>query len=240
MSKILLGIIGNGRRELLEQTVASAESHLKGSFFTKVMINDAPSPEYNQYLIDTYGDRFTVINHEKNEGLSGSVRSLWMWAQMQGAEYLFHCEEDFLFNQKVFIEDLAWILQQDTQLAQIALKRQPCNPAEIEAGGFMEQTPGSYIQHTIWCPPIYRLNKHFRPYAITELDYLKHRNFFTLNPCMYPISTTRIGWERGWGEKEFGERLFSNELIQCGYLGKIEDPPLITHIGGYRGENWYV
>lgn len=247
MTKILLGVIGNGRRELLEQTVASAASRLKGEFFEKVMINDAPSPEYNKYLIDKYGDEFTVINHDQNMGLSGSVQSLWMLAQMKQADYIFHLEEDFTFNKNIYVDDLIQILSNDIHIAQIALKRQPCNPAEIEVGGFMEQNPSSYIKHTIWRIPVYRLNPNRSKWIcgrvakiINEIDYLNHRNFFTLNPCLYPISTTRIGWEKGWGEKEFGERLFSNELIKCSYLGKIEDAPLVEHIGNYRGENWYV
>ena len=127
MNRILLGVIGNGRRELLEQTVASAESRLQGDFLKKVMINDAPSPEYNQYLIDTYGDEFIVINHQYNMGLSGSIITLWEYAQSIEADYIFHLEDDFTFNQKIYIDDLIWILKNKSHLAQIALKRQPVN-----------------------------------------------------------------------------------------------------------------
>lgn len=243
MNKILLGVIGNGRRELLEQTVASAESHLQGEFSHKIMINDAPSEEYNHYLIKTYGDRFTIVNHGKNRGLSGSIRSLWYHAQRLDVDYVFHLEEDFTFNQNIYISDLINVLECDYHIAQIALKRQPCNPAEAEVGGFMEQNPTSYVEHTIGRSLVYRLGfstPRQTGKKIEEVNYLNHRNFFTLNPCLYPISTTQIGWERGWGEKEFGERLFANELTQCAYLGRIEDAPLVEHIGGYRGENWYV
>jgi len=103
------------------------------------------------------------------------------------------------------------------------LKRQAVNDQEISVGGFMYQDPTSY-----------------EPYIHDNVKWLEHRKLFTLNPCLYPKWVVDLGWQVGWGEKEFSELLFSDPYVKCAYLGHMEDPPLVDHIGHYRGDGWRV
>lgn len=232
MPKVLLGVIGNGRKALLDKTLASLKENVNYPFLNKIMINDTGRTGYALQLEEQYAGEWHIISHQFNEGLSGSIRSLWAAARLYDVDYIFHVEEDFTFNRPIDIESLIDIIDlNEDKIAQIALKRQPCNPAEIEAGGFMQQDPDSYsLYHSS-----YKNNHVFR-----EAWFVTHRNFFTLNPCLYPRWVIDLGWEQGWGEKEFGERLFADENARCAYLGKIDDSPLVTHIGDYRGDNWFV
>jgi len=232
---VVLGVIGNGRFELLQQTVASLEDKVKYPFRIKIMIDDTGDAQYAIKLQETFPD-WHIISHPTNQGLSGSIRSLWSAVKLLDAEYIFHVEEDFTFNENIDIDQMAAILELHPYLTQIALKRQPVNEAEAAAGGFMQQNPHSYSG----------------VYYVKELGddpdgndaviwhWVEHHNFFTLNPCLYPWWVTHIGWEQGWGEKEFGERLFGNPYLFCAYLGGLNDPPKVTHIGNYRGNNWFV
>ena len=223
MNKIILGIIDNKRPEFLAQTITSIEANISYDFLKKVIIDDSGDAAYGIYLQELYGNRYHIISHVKNLGLSGSVRSLWGLALFLDADFVMHIEGDFTFNQSIDVEDLWYVLGEYKNIAQVALKRQPCNPGEIEVGGFMKQNPESY-----------------RSGICGGKLYVTHRNFFTLNPCVYPRWVMELGWEQGWGEKEFGERLFANPETYCAYLGKIDDPPLVEHIGNYRGNNWFV
>ena len=83
-------------------------------------------------------------------------------------------------------------------------------------------------------------NYHDRMVESINYNWVEHRNFFTLNPSLYPKWVVNLGWENGWGEKEFSERLFSNSLVKCGFYGTIKDDPLVHHIGDARGGNWFV
>lgn len=232
---VVLGVIGNGRFELLQQAVASLEEKVKYPFRIKIMIDDTGDAQYALKLQETFPD-WHIISHTTNQGLSGSIRSLWSAFKLLDAEYLFHVEEDFIFNQDIDIDMMIKILEVDPYLAQLALKRQPVNADEAAVGGFMQQDPHSY-QLTYWA-----VDTGVMPDGEDAVIYqwLTHRNFFTLNPCLYPWWLIELGWEQGWGEKEFGERLFANQHLWCGYLGRVDDPPLVEHIGNYRGNNWFV
>ncbi len=231
MPKVLLGVIGNGRKALLDKTLASLKENVNYPFLNKIMINDTGRTGYALQLEEQYAGEWHIISHQFNEGLSGSIRSLWAAARLYDVDYIFHVEEDFTFNQPIDIDSMRNILEFNPNIAQVALKRQPCNPAEIEVGGFMQQDPDSYEVSGL------------RSLDGDDSDWVfhaKHRNFFTLNPCLYPRWVIDLGWEQGWGEKEFGERLFADANVQCAFLGKVNDPPLVDHIGNYRGNNWFV
>lgn len=232
----VVGIIGNGRIDLLERTIDSFRKSFKNfPFYKKVIVDDTGDLNYANYLEQEFGDEFHIVAHLANQGLSGSVRTLWSLALLSDTDNLFHIEEDFTFNEGFEWEDILSSMVQavrEENVAQIALKRQPCNPQEAEAGGFMQLAPDTYSTRKFYIEA---------KTGTKDFNCLMHRNFFTLNPCVYPRWLMQLGWEKGWGEKEFGELLFSNPKIECGYVGmSIDEPSMITHIGNYRGSNWFV
>ena len=224
--KVLLGIIGNGRPDFLERSTASIEERVKYPFCTRIIIDDSGDADYVGELEQKYGSNYHVIGHPENRGLSGSIRTLWETAQMLDVDYIFHVEEDFTFEVDVDIDRMISILKMAPHLWQVALKRQPVNAEEAEVGGFMQQDPGAYRQYY----------SNFDP----SLVWVEHRKFFTLNPCVYSIDITRPLWPKGGGEKEFSEHVFRNEESACAFLGMVDDPPLVDHIGNYRGGSWSV
>jgi len=221
--KVLLGIIDNKRPDFLDATISSLEENLVYNFFKKVIIDDSGDAEYSKYLEDKYSDKYDIFSHTVNMGLSGSIRSLWHIANVYNVDYVWHQEGDFTFNQNIDIDLIKDILKNKKTLAQIALKRQPVNGDEAAVGGFMQRDRLSY-----------------ESYDKNGVRWLEHRNFFTLNPCLYPRWVVDMGWQVGWGEKEFSELLFSNPYTKSAYLGTIDEPPLVDHIGNYRGGGWFV
>jgi hypothetical protein len=221
--KVLLGIIDNKRPDCLDATIQSLEDNLFCDFFKKVIIDDSGDSEYSKYLEEKYSDRYEIYSHPVNMGLSGSIRTLWNIATIYDVDYIWHQEGDFIFNEKIDVNVLKYKLNNKKTLAQVALKRQAINDQEISVGGFMYQDPTSY-----------------EPYIHDNVKWLEHRNFFTLNPCLYPKWVFNLGWQVGWGEKEFSELLFSDPYAKCAYLGHMQDPPLVDHIGHYRGDGWRV
>ena len=145
--KVVLGVIGNGRYEFLKRSTDSLREMVKYPFFKKIMINDTGDPSYSEKLDKEFGQEYLVISHPQNKGLSGSIRTLWEAAQMLDADYIFHVEEDFTFNCEVSINRMIEVLNLAPHLWQVALKRQPVNAEEAEAGGFMQQNRDSYTEY---------------------------------------------------------------------------------------------
>lgn len=240
---VLLAVIGNGRSELLSQTLKSLEDQVQFDWMDQLMINDTGNEDYTAQLDEAYGIDWHIISHTKNRGLSGSVRSVWQYARIIGADYVFHVEEDFTFNEKINIQHMIDVMEHEPNMLQLALKRQPCNAEEAAAGGFMEMDPRAYEQVEYReRTPVYTMGSpNPRSFGRPPLhQFVKHRKFFTLNPSLYPLETTDYSWELGWGEKEFGEVVFGDQNNFSAYLGHITDPPKVTHIGGYRAEGWFV
>lgn len=152
-------------------------------------------------------------------GLAGNVQRAWRWAVDVGADYLWHQEDDWTFTGLVPLGRMIECLQANPQLAQMCLKRQPVNPEEIAAGGFMELAPGQYIDQD---------TQHGR--------YTVHRRCFSLNPCVIPRRVLELGWP------DTNEAGMTEKLLDLGFefavWGSHTDPPRVMHIGHTRATGW--
>lgn len=215
-------IITNGRKEYIQQTISSLEENINCLFHRKVIVDDSMDRHYQQWLINTYPDYEVHPNKEKG-GLSGSIINGWNQLSSE-SDFVFHLEEDFIFNQNIDIEVMQSILIEQPNLSQVALVRQPLNDAEISSGGVLKQYEGKLVNHII---------------NIEDLIYnwVEHKILFTLNPCLYPKWVMQSGWRAGWGEREFTDYLLD---MNCtfGYLGNIHSRPHVHHIGEYRAAGW--
>jgi glycosyltransferase involved in cell wall biosynthesis len=218
MNKVSLVVITDGRQACISQTIPSMRKNLNYDFHEKIIVNDSGDPRYHQYLVSSYPD-FRVVSHETRRGLAGAVQSAWS-SISRDSDYVFHLEDDFLFNQPIDIEDMISLLRCNSYLVQMALVRASVNPPEEEVGGFVFQHLEDYTQKD---------------------GFFEHGRLFTLNPCLYPMSTVRMGWPDHGGESEFTSKVHSlNCNYRFGFYGNIYDRPYVTHIGGRRSEGWFL
>lgn len=146
-------------------------------------------------------------------------------AAPEKADYIFHLEDDFTFNQFIDVSTLAGILGRNPHLAQIALRRQPWNEQERAAGGVVEQYPDAYKD----CEDEFG-NK-----------WLEHRLFFTSNPSLY---RRQLIVEHEWPDVQHSEGIFTHTLlkdpdVRFAFYGARSTPPLVEHIGVTRVGSGY-
>jgi hypothetical protein len=218
VNKISLVVITDGRQSCIEQTIDRFNELINYDFFEKLIINDSGDPRYHEFLVNRF-PQFNVISHEQRRGLAGAVQSAWDSVSKE-SDYVFHLEDDFVFNKSIDISHLAFLLRKNPHLVQMALVRAPVNPPEEEVGGFVFQ--------------------HLADYSQKE-DLFEHGRLFTLNPSLYPMSTVKMGWPDHGGESEFTSKVHTiDKDYRFGFYGNIYDPPLVTHIGGRRSEGWFL
>lgn len=218
MNKISLVVITDGRQSCIEQTIDRFNQVINYNFFEKLIINDSGDRRYHNFLVNRFPE-FNIVSHEQRRGLAGAVQSAWSSVNPE-VDYVFHLEDDFLFNKSIDINHMAFLLRTNPQLVQMALVRASVNPPEEEVGGFVFQ--------------------HLEDYSQKE-DYFQHGRLFTLNPCLYPMSTVKMGWPDHGGESEFTTKVHSiDKDYRFGFYGNIYDEPLVTHIGGRRSEGWFL
>lgn len=218
MSKVSLVVITDGRQSCIEQTIDRFDDLINYNFHERIIINDSGDDRYHNFLTNAFSS-FKIISHKERRGLAGAVQSAWSSVD-ENTEYIFHLEDDFIVKRKFDIDHMIFLLKKNLHLVQMALVRDPVNPPEKEVGGFVFQHKESYEQ---------------------KEDFFEHGRLFTLNPCIYPVSTIKIGWPDHGGESEFTQKIHStNKDLMFGYYGNMYDDPMVTHIGGRRSEGWFL
>lgn len=219
-------VLTDGRDDVLEQTIDSAFTSLRGNIVRRVLHDDTGDHRHEQHLARRYGPLgFEVIGGPR-AGFGGAIRRAWQYlcrtAEDDQATHVVHLEDDFTFNGPVHLDDMAAVLDFVPELAQVALRRQAWNDLEVAAGGVVELHPDWYAD----CAG--------GPHPSRMWHWLEHRVCFTTNPCVYRRS---LCW-RDWPTGEHSEGVFTHQLLGEGlrfaYLGERADGPQVHHIGEHR------
>jgi hypothetical protein len=198
----------------------------RGFLYLPRMLRTLPKyPFSHRVVVDDGGglqpydfDGFDFLGRDQSAGGAASIRTAWAYlnALDDPPEYVFHVEEDFSFLCEPDLDAMASILDHDPTLANIVLKRQPVGTEG--PAGYVGDNPSAYV-------------------LAPEGTHLVHRQGFWLNPCLYPVSVTKLGWPSHGHEHDF-----TAKALAAGYrfavLGTHEDAPHVQHIGEERARAW--
>lgn len=229
---VVLLVMTHGRDTYLERTLASFDEMVSGGPVTRrVMHDDSADPAHTRRLQATYPE-FHVITppaarRRRRAGFGGSMVNAWQHvAQLDDVEWVFHLEDDFVFNRPVDLDDLIALSRAQPHLAQVALRRQPWG-AEIPHGGFEYQQPDWYEER-----------------ADGQHTWLETTRNFTTNPSLYRRRLCDHGWPTGQhSEGVIGFELrdrglpweVPGDLVRFGFAGGWDDGRrCVDHIGDDR------
>ena len=157
-------------------------------------------------------------------GFAGAIQQGWEMVQQTGAEWVFHLELDFTFNQPVELAAMIGVLERNPHLAQLVLKRQAWGTNERRAGGVVEMSPDDYTERTDG-----------------EHTWTEHRRFWSTNPSLYSAAWCADGWP----QEPRSEGMFTHRLLALtpdlhfAFWGSKYAPPTVTHIGEARAGTGY-
>ncbi len=207
--RVALLVIGDGRDDLKQDTMRSW---------------NAQSRDYELATIIEVDDRYHT------RGFCGAIQDGWELLRaarrVEPFGYVFHLEEDWRFDRPFSIREMADVLDADRSLAQVALRRGPENDVEEAAGGLVNVWPDEYVDCAVVMPG---------PAGEGAIAYLRHRLFFTTNPCLYSADLIEhYAWpDEPRCEQGFGLTMLS-EGLAFAYLGSRLDEPLVTHTGRHQ------
>jgi hypothetical protein len=212
---VLLLVMTDGRDELLERTISSAEDNLIGNITRAIIHTDRDSQHVSE-LIRRYPD-FEVCGGSRG-GFGSAINRAWGIVKHADEDYVFHLEDDFVFNWPLNLRPMIEVLEHRPHVVQLALRRQSWNEAEEKAGGIVEMWPDEY-KDCEW----------------NGYQWLEHRLHFTTNPSLYRRVLTRTGWPTGpRSEHVFSDALFSDPLLRAAYWGPRDSAEWVHHIGAQR------
>lgn len=223
---IRLQVMTDGRRDCISKTIDSALEHLKGPITEYVIHDDSGDLDNHEWLLDNF-PMFSVHASREREGFGKAIISSWREIdENSNSWFVFHLEDDFIFNREIDLLRMSRVIGVNPHLAQMALRRQPWNDLERRAGGIVELNPDAYVEH-----------------SGVNGDWLEHRLFFTTNPCLYRTGLVKTEWP----DIQHSEGIFSHKLLEEGlpwmrspecirfaFWGKRSDDPWVHHIGEQR------
>ncbi len=227
--RICVLVFTDGRQGLLERTMRSFTNIMGAGHLVEntIIVDDSGDEEYHRWLKqrcdnDLHRDepeRGKLVIHPSRLGFAGTIHDTWVNHVPKDTDFIFHLEDDFelLPEPKTSFADMCAILEQNPHLVQVALVRQPWNTAEKEAGGLLKVKPENFIQR-----------------ETGGIPWIEQSSWFTTNPCLYRADLIK----RIWPWEANSEGIFTIRLrdagFSFGYLGKLEDPHRVMHIGEQR------
>ncbi|MFC4991176.1 glycosyltransferase [Rubritalea tangerina] len=114
METVSLVITSCARMDLLEQTLASFHHWNSYPLSQVIVTEDSPYGDKVQKLLDQY-DWGCPVKLIANGERIGQLASIDKAYAENSSEYVFHCEDDWEFSRKGFIEDSLEVLKQDRE-----------------------------------------------------------------------------------------------------------------------------
>jgi len=153
--KVTFALTACGRPDLLERTMDSFFEYNTYPIEKYIITEDSGIISINNKLIQKYSDKNIewIINEQK----IGQIKSIDNMYSKIDTEYIFHCEEDWLFTDYSFIEKSLDILEKNQDILMVWLR----------AHSDTNNHPTSYF------------NEDF---DLMNYDYLGIWNGFTFNP----------------------------------------------------------
>lgn len=233
-----LAVLTHGRAKPLLGTLASFREQVR------------PEPARIRVFADAVADLASVVgavrgtfpdledpdvsatHPSRQNGFCRATTRLWAAAASdEEVDYVFWLEHDFRVERRVSLEQMASLLEQEPDLAQVALVRNAENHQERRAGGLIASRPGAFEarQSTVeaegvgWVVP-----------------WLEHRAFFTTNPSLMRRDFMR---ENPFPDDEqpHCEGRFGIELVRRGFRFAYwgDGIPWVQHVGDRQDGTGY-
>lgn len=156
-----------------------------------------------------------VRDDDHSLGFAGAVREGWERVLETGCEWVLHWETDFTPNEDPPVNEMVALLRMQPHLAQVSLKRQPCNSDEERAGGIVELHPDDFTERTE-----------------AGVTWTEHRRYWTTNPSVFHRRFCEVGWpQEPCSEGVFTHKLLADPMLRFAIWGGKFDPPMVTHHG---------
>ncbi|MCL2919424.1 glycosyltransferase family 2 protein [Shewanella litorisediminis] len=215
---VALVITSCNRFDLLEDTLRSFFAFNTYPIKQHIIVEDSHNiAKLRATLAKFPGVDFTVLHNDPQLGQMKSIDRAY--AEVR-CDYIFHCEDDWEFYRKGFIEDSFKVLDSDEKIVTVWLREQ-------------DDTNGHPV-----APEIYKTaDAEALPYQLMITHHRKHEKAdlwhgFTFNPGLRRLKDYQLVAPIS---SYSGERTLSEAYFSHGFRGAIFPKGYVRHIGDHRG-----
>jgi len=212
--RVGLVVTANGRREHLQAMMSSVERYVVPKADAVLICDDSGEKDMASWLEGMYPQ--ARIDAHAHIGHGPAIARAWDAARRLDVDYVLWMEEDMMWVRGIDLADVASVIRA-TGIEQMAFLRNSHFPAEVAAGPH---------QLSRFDPDL------FSPESTNGHPWLRHRQFYTLNPNLTPLDTIR---GNRWPAQPNSEHRFSLRMFRhdksVGMWGRLEDDPIVYHAG---------
>ena len=222
MHKIVVALFSCGRLEYVKRTWESFSGLVKfDQPYDLFVVDDFPDEATRQFL-DTL-PAIHKVYHPHNQGLASSVNDLQNFLTSSDYDYVFHLEDDFVFQREVKVQHMIQLLEHNPDIAQMRLTRQPIYDVEIAEGNI------------ITCVPKMQVYKDLGYNVEQKEGFVKIWPLWSFNPNIAHVKHFKaVAQVQSKAENTFSRIVFSDKSLSAGYYGNIDDTNYVHHIGEVR------
>lgn len=217
--KICQVIFSTNRISFLKKTLESQKAFLDYSGVTlvdKIFIDDFPIGRNDAFITNlakSYGFN-EIILHIENKGITSTWQEFFDIVKTRNYDYILHTEDDVELLMPIKVLDLVELLQKDSVLSQINLKR------------------GPWYDHEKNDPLLTADDRSYKSYL-----YEKTNNFFWSLFSLYPHWISTIDYKKHYNacpsEGIIPQYLYNNYGLYSGLLKTSTGEAIVDHIGEY-------
>lgn len=206
----MIVLIGTYRadKDMMIDCLQSITDNVKGEDGL-AFIDDSGDADFRRWLAD-FGTVFAVHPTEGKQGFAKAMVRATGVMNMLEDDYVAWWEEDFTATEFIDLEAMALNLEQNPDLAQIVLVRQPWFPEEIKVGSMLAHLCDRLGGDLVEQPNLLEGGPAL----------LKHQMIFSSNPGVWAPSAYRWGWPDVRGSEERKTRyLVEDDDLWFAYWG---------------------
>lgn len=117
--KISFVLTSCGRTDLLDPTLESFFKFNSYKIEKLFLVEDSVNQSVYEHIKEKWDDKLELIFNKKKKG---QIQSIVDTYNLIKTPYIFHCEDDWVYTRKNFIEDSLKILQTDNKIIQVWLE----------------------------------------------------------------------------------------------------------------------
>ena len=209
MKEVTLVITSCGRFDLLEETLDSFFEYNTYPIKKIIITEDSTEGKKLEKLISKYNNKNQNFKLIVNEARLGQLKSIDKAYREIDTEYIFHCEDDWRFLKKGFIEKSIDLLEEDEKILVIGLR----DKADFAKDFFYDE---DYISKT------------------GETYYNVKGEIFTYNQALRRKKDMDLFGLHEKLENQRYEEVLSNFYKEHGFKAIFFKEPYVTHIGNKR------
>jgi len=217
MDNLVVAFLTCGRKEYLDETIASWETLSDISQRKKIILDDSADPEYRSIISSQYPDYEVISLAEENLGYMKAYNYAFKYLYKTDYEFILWVEEDQKLLVEIDISDMVRILKSN-KLIQLSTIRKPFFYDELNYKSVID-----YLVDLGW--PL-----------VQHDGFITHSSMWGNPPSVFKRSILEAHYPDS-GEEITVETRFGNKLLSLfpgqtfGFYGKMDDEPQSEHIG---------